>query len=190
MSDAADLHAVQRTLRGDTDAFGEIVERYTPVIYSLAVRMLDSAEDAEEATQEVFLKAYRSLSRFHLSKRFYPWLYTIAVNYLRSQRRKRRRRDPSGDLSYDESLPAGAADGPHEAPETSLLRTEARRSVDRGLERLKAAHREVFVLRELEGLSVADVAEVLGIAEGTVKTHLHRAKRELARHVLDEGWHP
>lgn len=69
MSDAADLHAVGRTLGGDPDAFSEIVERYTPVVYSLAARMLGSSEEAEEATQEVFLKAYRSLGRFRLSRR-------------------------------------------------------------------------------------------------------------------------
>lgn len=187
MGEASDLHAVQRTLKGERDAFGEIVTRYTPVVFSLAARMLDSQEEAEEVTQEVFLKAFNALDRFRLDRSFYTWLYTIALNHLRSCRRKRVRRIDRSSLSYDDEVGGGA--GPrHDTPEEKLLRREALDVVQRGLGNLRPIQREVFVMRQMEGLSVADVSEILGIPEGTVKTHLHRAKRSLADFALNEGW--
>ncbi len=90
--EASDLLAIQETLRGNRNAFAQIVERYTPLLYSLAFRMLGRGEDAQEAVQEILLRAYRALPRFRLERRFHPWLYTIALNYLRTVTRRQRRR--------------------------------------------------------------------------------------------------
>jgi RNA polymerase sigma factor (sigma-70 family) len=89
--EASDLLAIQDTLRGNRNAFAAIVERYTPLLYSLAFRMLGRGEDAEEAVQEILLRVFRTLPRFRLDRRFHPWLYTIALNYLRTGARRQRR---------------------------------------------------------------------------------------------------
>ena len=105
-ADAQDLLAVQRTLGGERRAFDGIVERHTPAVYTLALRMLGDPDEAEEAVQEIFFKAYRHLGRFQIHRRLHPWLYTIAVNYLRSMLRKRRRRRSARTVERDLSTVA------------------------------------------------------------------------------------
>ena len=89
--DAEDLLAVQRALSGEPRAFETVVRRYSRSLYSLALRMLEDPHDAEEAVQEIFFLAFRKLGGFQIHRRFHPWLYTIALNHLRSALRKRRR---------------------------------------------------------------------------------------------------
>ena len=184
--EASDLLAVQETLRGNRNAFGEIVERYTPLLYSLAFRMLGRGEEAEEAVQEIFLRAFRALSRFRLDRRFHPWLYTIALNYLRSSERRQRRRRGLRLVRLGEELEAVVDRG--ELPEAALERDDGERLAQEALAGLPALYREVFLLREVEGLSVRDAAEALGVPEGTVKVRLHRARKELARRLAGMGW--
>jgi len=181
--EAGDLLAVQETLRGNRNAFAGIVERYTPVLYSLAYRMLGrgEAEEAEEAVQEIFLRAFRALARFRLDRRFHPWLYTIALNYLRTVARQLRRRRGMRIVPLDEATDAAADRGEH--PATAMEREAGERLAQRALEGLPSLYREVFLLREVEGLSVRDAAEALGVPEGTVKVRLHRARQELARRL-------
>ncbi len=174
--DAKDLLAVQKTLQGDTDAFRDIVHRYTPVIYSLAIRLLESREEAEDAVQEIFFNAYRSLGSFKIEARFYSWLYTVAVNKIRSLLRKKRRHGKI--LSLD-------ADGAPELPdrrEDLQLRVISHTEEERAgkmLSNLKPMYRIAFVLRFIEGVPLRDMADILGIPVGTVKAHLHRARKQM-----------
>jgi len=189
-TDAEDLLAVQRTLSGEPRAFDGIVQRHTPAIYTLAVRMLGVPDEAEEAVQEIFLKAYRHLGRFQIHRRLHPWLYTIAVNHLRSLLRKRRRRRAAPTISGDVSrLPDPSVTGGGD-PEAAATLAEGERLADAALGELKPEYREVFVLRQIEGLSVREVSEILGMPEGTVKTNLHRARRRLIALLADRGWEP
>jgi RNA polymerase sigma-70 factor (ECF subfamily) len=182
--EADDLLAVQQTLQGDRNAFGAIVERYTPLMYSLAYRLLGRGEDAEEAVQEIFLNAFRGLGRFRLGNRFHPWLYTIALNHLRTVARRRRRRRAMRIIPL-----AGEAQASREEPPGAALEREAgEKLAQRALAELPPLYREVFLLREVEGLPVRDAAEALGIPEGTVKVRLRRAKQELVRRLADSGW--
>lgn len=187
-----DLDAVRETLNGNKGAFSVLVERYTPVLFRLALRMgggPDGAAEAEEAVQEIFLRAYRNLHRFNIRYRFYTWLYSIALNYLRSARRKRRLAGLFTHLSYNDDVrtPDGTAgSGGYPSPEENAVKTEGERLARKALDRLNPREREVFVLRVLEELPVAETAAVLGIPEGTVKVRLHRAKRELAG--IMKGW--
>ena len=179
--ESSDLRAVQRTLGGDRNAFAEIVERYTPLLYSLAFRMLGRGEEAEEAVQEIFLRAFRALARFRPDRRFHPWLYTIALNHLRTVVRQRNRRRGLRLVPLDEEADAAAVRG--EQPAAALEREAGERLAQRALDGLPPLYREVFLLREVEGLGVRDAAEALGVPEGTVKVRLHRAKQELARRL-------
>jgi len=174
--DAKDLHAVQKTLQGDTDAFSDIVYRYTPVIYSLAARLLESREEAEDAVQEIFLNAYRSIHSFRIEARFYSWLYTIAVNKIRSLVRKKRRRGKPVSLDAD-----GIPDVPdqrqdHQLEVVSLSEEDRAREL---LLKLKPAYRIAFVLRFTEDMSLNEIAAVLEVPVGTVKARLHRARKQL-----------
>jgi RNA polymerase sigma-70 factor (ECF subfamily) len=185
--DARDLLAIQETLRGNRRAFDEVVLRYTPLLYSLAYRLLGAREEAEEAVQEIFLRVYRNLSRFRLGRRFHPWLYTIALNYLRTQRRRTLRRQSLGTRPLEEALDVPAAVQPDSDPAAAAERAEAERLAQAALERLPPRYREVFVLRQIEGLAVRDVAEILDLPEGTVKTFLHRGRELLVAQLAEEG---
>jgi RNA polymerase sigma-70 factor (ECF subfamily) len=179
--EASDLLAIQQTLRGNRNAFAAIVERYTPLLYSLAFRMLGRGEDAEEAVQEILLRVFRALPRFRLDRRFHPWLYTIALNYLRTGARRRRRRRGLRLVRLGEELETVADRGEH--PMAALEQEEGERLAQEAVAGLPPLYREVFLLREVEGLSVHDAAEALGLPEGTVKVRLHRARQELARRL-------
>jgi RNA polymerase sigma-70 factor (ECF subfamily) len=179
--EAGDLLAVQETLRGDRNAFAGIVERYTPLLYSLAFRMMGRGEEAEEAVQEILLRVFRALPRFRLDRRFHPWLYTIALNYLRTGARRQRRRRGLRLVRLGEELEA--VPDPGERPGAALEREDGERLAQEALAGLPALYREVFLLREVEGLSVHDAAEALGVPEGTVKVRLHRARQELAKRL-------
>lgn len=188
IDDRADLGALERIQTTDPDAFSEIVRRYSPMLYSLAFRFLGADRDsAQEAVQEIFLKAYRSLASFDMEKRFFPWLYTIALNHLRSLKRARDSRPGRRDVSLDT---AGVSETRDEAPrpdELSIAR-EGERLAQRALDSLPPRLREVFLLRHVEGLSSRDVGEVLGIPEATVRTWLFRARERMREMLLDSGW--
>jgi RNA polymerase sigma-70 factor (ECF subfamily) len=187
-TDAEDLWAVQATLNGNPEAFESVVKRYTPLLYSLAYRLLGEGEEAEDAVQEILERVYRSLPRFKIAKRFFPWLYTIGVNHLRSVQRRYRRRErwklpnPAADRVL-ENVPAQ-----QDNPSRRVELREGERLAQEALEALRIEYREVFLLRQVQGLSVQEVAEILQMPEGTVKTHLHRARRQMAEYLTRKGW--
>jgi len=184
--DGEDLLAIQATLRGRKDAFSSIVDRYTPLLYSLAYRFLDSREEAEEAVQEILIKTYRSLQQFRLHSRFHPWIYTIALNHLRSCQRKNRRTARARIIPFDEAK-APAASG-SSGPEERVEALEGERLAAAALRSLRPEYREVFLLRQVQGMSVSEVSEILDLPEGTVKTFLHRARRHLIDSLSREGF--
>jgi RNA polymerase sigma-70 factor (ECF subfamily) len=188
LKDAEDLRAVEATLNGDPAAFETIVRKYTPVLYSLAYRLLGQGEEAEDAIQEILEKAFRNLHRFRIDKRFFPWLYTIGLNHLRSVERGRRRRSRLRIVSSDPGrILESVASEQGNPVEHSELR-EGERLAQQALESLRLEYREVFILRQIQNLSVQEVSEVLGIPEGTVKTHLHRAKKAMIEFLAGSGW--
>ncbi len=187
-TEAQDLQAVLSAKGGNRFAFEGIVRRYTPVLYSLAVRLLGTGEEAEDAVQEIFEKAYRNLGRFHSTRRFFPWLYTIAVNHLRSRMRKNRRLrrlgiDPVSPELIEEHQSSRDGD-----PQRQAVLREGELLARQALDKLRRVQREVFVLRQLQGLSTAETAEILHIPEGSVKTHLRRARLALVDALTDQGW--
>lgn len=186
--DAQDLWAVQATLSGNPAAFESIVKRYTPLLYSLAYRLLGQGEEAEDAVQEILEKALRSLPRFRISKRFFPWLYTIGLNHLRSVERRRRRRSR---FKFPTAQPERLLDSVAFEQVDPVRRSELQEGeqlAQEALDKLRGEYREVFVLRAIQGLSVQEVAEVLEVPEGTVKTHLHRARKQMIDYLSRKGW--
>ncbi len=148
------------------------------MLFALAARMLGDREEAADAVQEIFLRAYRALPRFRLGARFHTWLYTIALNWLRSRLRSRRSR-----RRIEARLPLPDA-GPD--PGDVALDRESERLAAEALERLAPRYREPFVLRHSQELSIREIGEALGLPEGTVKVRLHRARLLLAK-ALERG---
>lgn len=187
-TDAQDLLAVQATLNGNPSAFEAIVERYTPLLYSLAYRMLGQGEEAEDAVQEILEKAFRSLPRFRISNRFFPWLYTIGLNHLRSAERRRKRRSRLKILNADPQRVLESVASEQGNPVRQSELQEGEKLAQKALDGLRVEYREVFVLKAIQGFSVQEVAEMMRIPEGTVKTHLHRARKQMIDFLSRKGW--
>jgi RNA polymerase sigma-70 factor, ECF subfamily len=179
-SDAEDQEAIQAVLAGDREAFRSVVDRHSRSILNLAYRMTGNAADAEELTQETFLQAYARLSEFRLGSRFHPWIYTIALNLCRSHLRRRRLtvwQRPAASAESDH--PAREPRGGDPDPEQALLGREAERRLRDAVQALPPKYREVFVLRQAQGLTYGEIAELLGLPLGTVEARLFRARRRL-----------
>lgn len=184
----SDAQAVERARRGDAEAYRVLVERYQGRAYRLALRVLRDDEQARDAVQEAFLKAYVNLDRFEGRSSFYTWLYRLVMNLcLDLKRRDRSARfvevPEAADLERiagSEASDEGEAWRAHqEGPAQALERRELRAAMARAIEQLPASARETLVLREVEGLSYAEIAEALEIPKGTVMSRLHYARRRV-----------
>jgi RNA polymerase sigma-70 factor (ECF subfamily) len=163
-------------LAGEPAAFGELVLRYQDRLYNSLVRVLGSAEDARDAVQEAFVQAFVKLESFRGASAFYTWLYRIAFNQAMSHARRKR---PTRSL--DEAR-AGRGQEPVDvqpAPDARLDASERAKQVHRALAELSAEYRQVIVLREMDGCKYEEIAELLELPVGTVRSRLFRARLEL-----------
>lgn len=162
----SDGDVIARVLAGDVDAFGILMDRYQGRFARFATRMLGTREDAEEALQDAFLRAYRALGRYQDRERFASWFYRILVNRCRSALARRRPRDITDDAAAEPSGPA---------PDRALMERDQAAWL---LERLPAEQREVFLLHYVEELSYEEIAVITGVRVSALKM---RVKRGLAR---------
>ena len=173
---------IRKCRSGDARFYEPLVRAYEPAGMRLAVAMVGNVEDAQDALQEAFVKAFQSLHRFDLSKPFGPWFFQILRNQCRDLLRSRKSRFRMETV--DEFLEERPADGSR-GPERSLRRSDARVLLWKALERIGEEHREILVLKELEGFRYGEIAEILGIPEGTVASRLYHARRAL-KDALEE----
>lgn len=166
---------VDQSLGGDRAAFGQLMHRYAGAVYNLAYRMLGGAEDAEDASQEIFLRAYTRLESFDRQRRFSTWLLSIGSNYCIDRLRRRR----FSWLTLDDA--AFALPSKERSPERIALDHEQQTIVQRALQQLPENYRMVTVLRYWSDLSYEEIANVTGLPESTIKTRLHRARHMLAK---------
>jgi len=174
----ADPELVRQVVGGDGAAFGPIVERYQDRLYNTVYRMVGSAEDARDLVQEVFIKAYENLASFKGTSSLYTWLFRIAVNASLSHRRKRkwvRRIGPPGD-GGDGQPPSDCPDPGDTNPAREMLAAETEATVQQALAQLDDEHRTVVVLRDIQHCDYREIADILGVPTGTVKSRLHRAR--------------
>lgn len=160
---------VARCLKGDASAFEPLVVRYERVLFGVALRLVGNYEDARDATQNTFIRAYERLESFDPERRFFSWIYRIAVNESLNLRRARRPQEPLG-TSIE------VAGGQAEAVEAG--ETAAR--VERAIAQLSEEYREVVVLRYFGELSYEEISEAVGVPEKTVKSRLFSARQRLA----------
>lgn len=182
---------IEKVLQGDAEAFEELVIANESVVYNLAMKMTGNVEDAQDITQEVFIKAYRQLPNFRGESKFSVWLYKMTYNLAIDYIRKRTRSAKTIPLTYpDEDNTPLEIPSPDELPEESILREELRRNIDDCIGTLSEDHRAVFTMREVAGLSYAEIAESLVISEGTVKSRLARARQNLVKGLTAKGTFP
>lgn len=191
----SDLEVIQRVRNGEREAFRLLVERYQGRAYRLALRVLRDEEAARDAVQDAFVKAYSALARFEGRSSFFTWLYRLVMN----QCLDAKRRDKSGrevafeegggiELASESSLPlVPEVDGVSFAPAATLMRKELLAHLTRAVEQLPPAARETLLLREVEGLSYAEIATALAIPKGTVMSRLHYARKQVQRLLVEAG---
>ncbi len=183
---ADDNRLIAECLEGKAEAFGELVRRYQERLYHSVYRLVGNAEDAQDVVQEAFLNAYQSLEGFKGDARFFTWLYRIAVNTAISHKRKHRsmarmETEKNGEHTIDPHDPSEAS-----RPEHALERAEEQRRVLQALARLSPEHRTVLVMKEMEGQKYEEMAEILQVPIGTIRSRLHRARLEL-RELLEKS---
>lgn len=177
-----DEELVRRAQEGEGTAFDVLVERHYRQIYALAFQILGDPDDAADVTQETFVKAFENLRRFRHRCKFATWLYRIALNSCRDFRRRRR------EIPFSQIIPPDAPDFDpislsESDPEQVWNQREKAEAVQKTLQQLPLGMRQILVLCDMQGLSYAEVADILGMPEGTVKSRLHRA-----RHAFKEAW--
>ncbi len=191
MNDNRDeLELIERAGRGDGDAFGELMRRHESMIFNAVMGIVRNTEDAQDITQEAFFKAYRSLGSFRRDSRFSSWVYRIAVNTAKDHLRSEARHphvslDKDSEDDDGESEPMQVADESVSAdPQASAEKNETRRIVRAALARLSENHREILILRDIEGYSYEDISDMLGLELGTVKSRINRARVALKQELV------
>ncbi len=189
LSREEDTAMVKAVLDGDSTAYRGLVEKYQNRVYSMVYGMIRNREDARDLTQEAFVKAFNNLQSFRLEASFYTWLYRIAMNVTIDFTRRRKRREVAG---FEEGIASRDADGGideihhRESPSRNLERKQLYARIMDALEKLPPDQKQVIILRELEHLSYREIAEVMGIPEGTVMSRLFYARKKMQKMLAAE----
>ena len=181
---ALDVALVERHRCGDLQAFDEVYERFGEMVYNLALRLATNREEAADLTQEIFLRIYRHLGGFGGRSTLKTWVFRIAINHCRD---RLSRHYPALQSIDDDSQEGGVSIAdPGRGPEDLAVAADEGRRVAEGLSRVPPVFREAVVLRDLEGLSYEEIAEVLGVRVGTVRSRIARGREQL-RILLEKG---
>ena len=174
-----DSRLIADSVRGNQAAFGELVARYQDRLFNTVYRLVGSPEDAADVVQESFLSAYQSLASFKGDSQFFTWLYRIAVNAAISH--KRRQRGGMKTIKTSDSSPGVEPldQTASNQPGFSMESAEEEQRLHDALQRMSPEHRAVLVMKDMEEMKYEDMAEVLGVPIGTVRSRLHRARLEL-----------
>lgn len=177
-----DVELVLKAQQGDVHAFDELVERYHGKIYGLTYNMTSNREDAEDLTQEVFVKAFQALPRFKGKSSFYTWLYRIAVNKTINYRKKRNRKRALSLDQFDQEIKTDEVY--HDltskgSPLRNVSLTELQKKMNEALQTLSEKHRTVVVMHDMQGIPHEEIAKVVGASVGTIRSRLFYARRQM-----------
>ena len=176
-----DEQLVERVQRGDKNAFNLLVRKYQHKVVNLVARYVNNPGDVPDVAQEAFIKAYRALPTVRGESAFYTWLYRIAVNTAKNYLTSQGRRPPSSDVEADEAEYYGGGEALQEVatPENLALTDEIKRTVFAAIEALPEDLRTAITLREMEGLSYEEIAEIMDCPVGTVRSRIFRAREAI-----------
>ena len=192
MTRTEEIRAIDKIRSGDKAAFEELVFANQKNVYNLALKLTGNEEDALDMSQEAFLKAYLQLETFRSESRFSVWMYRLTYNLCIDFLRKKPKSEAFSLTYRDEDNDTGEFEIPdsRELPEEIILNEEARKTISESIDELAPAHREILIMREMTGMSYADIAITLNISEGTVKSRLARARGNLASILIKKGTFP
>ncbi|MBR9878795.1 MAG: RNA polymerase sigma factor RpoE [Gammaproteobacteria bacterium] len=180
-----DQQLVARAQKGDTRAFDLLVKKYQHKILGLIGRYISDHAEVQDVAQEAFIKAYRALGKFRAESAFYTWMYRIAINTAKNHLVSRGRRPPGSDLDINDAeivdMSGRLAD--IETPEASIARDQLEAAVFEAIENLPDDLRTAITLRELDGLSYEDIAQVMQCPVGTVRSRIFRAREAVDQHI-------
>jgi RNA polymerase sigma-70 factor (ECF subfamily) len=182
-----DLKIIESCLLGNTQMFSRLIDNYKNMVYNLAYRMSSSPHEAEDISQEAFLRAYQSLARFNPSYKFSTWLYQITLNIIRDRFKKKELNYVSLDApveSDDSEFYPQPADSTNN-PEQIMTQKEDAQAIQQAILSLPLKYREVIVLRHLQDLSYIEIGNILKLPQGTVKVRLYRAREQLKKTLID-----
>ena len=187
-ADSTDSQLIELVNAGHINAFNSLVLRYRDRVFSVVYNMTSNREDANDVTQDVFVKAFHNIHRFQQKSTFFTWLYRIAVNTAISFIKKNRNRQFFSLENFEEEGISGKlaeilSSRKHSRRE--LLLQELQEKLNEALQKLSVKHRTTVVLFEIEGLSHKDIGEILNCSEGTVRSRLHYAKNELQNYMKE-----
>jgi RNA polymerase sigma-70 factor, ECF subfamily len=182
----ADQQLVERVQKGDKRAFDVLVLKYQHRIYSLVTRFIRDPDEVQDVVQEAFIKAYRALPGFRGESAFFTWLYRIAINTAKNYLVSRARRPPGADVDIEdaEHLESAGALRDLAGPENQLMTEQLRAVIDRAIRALPEDLRTALTLREFEGLSYEEIAEVMRCPVGTVRSRIFRAREAVDHEIL------
>jgi len=187
--DESERRLIERLRDRDERAFLELVQLYQGRVYKLVFRMVGRRDEAEDLAQEVFITVLKSIHTFRGDSKFSTWLYRIAANHTKNRMKYLQRRAYKATSELDDAAEGAIAQssgaiGPEgRTPESTLAGAQLDRAVQAAIAELDEDHREIVVLRDMEELSYEEIVEITGLAEGTVKSRLHRARVALRDHV-------
>ncbi len=176
---AADQELIDRCLTGRREAFGLLVERYQHRLYHGLLHVLGSAEDAQDVAQDAFVNAFEKLASFKGQAAFYSWLFRIALNAAVSAKRKTRRMSVSVEARREASGLEPTDENPSNEPSHAMHVSDRQRLVQQALGELSEEFRTALVLKEMDGMSYEEIASIVDVPLGTVRSRIHRARLEL-----------
>ncbi len=181
----SDQQLVQRVKKGDKRAFDLLVLKYQHKILSLVSRYVRDVGEVQDVTQEAFIKAYRALPKFRGDSQFYTWLYRIAINTAKNHLMAKGRRPPGSDIDVQDAeyFESASQLKDIESPESHLFGEELREIVNKALSQLPEDLRTAVTLREFDGLSYEDIADVMDCPVGTVRSRIFRAREAIERRI-------
>lgn len=187
MTDQKEMRLVKKAKQGDLHAFEELILKHEKIVYNVALRMMSHSEDARDISQEVFLKAYRNIKNFDERSQFSTWLYRITANTCIDEMRKRKGKQSFSleeELENEEGSMRRQIADEGETPEESLLRQEQKSEILQALDSLSSEHKTAVILRDIKGLSYEEIAELLELSLGTVKSRISRGRSQLKQEFI------
>jgi RNA polymerase sigma-70 factor (ECF subfamily) len=187
-SDSEDIQVIDEVLAGDVDAFSKIIEKYKSKTFNYVYSQVKDYDEAMDITQEIFIMTIEALRSFRRESKFSTWFYSIMVNYCKNYRKKNSRynlvsiNSSRGDDEYDMQIP-----DERENPEDEVIMNDSLRIVKDEIGKLPDDYREILLLRDIQGLSYNEIADILDISLSNVKVRIHRGREFLKNRLLARG---